>query len=170
MSGDIELVGSFADEHECIHGVEALRGSKIQPARVFTPFPSEHLTEALGYGRSPVRKIVLAGGITGVLTGIALTVGTSWEWNLIVGGKPVVSIPPFIIICFELMILFGGICGLLGFIFNAGLPEVGEIEGYNERFGSDRFGVVVRCPESDSGRVEALLKEAGAENVYRESA
>jgi hypothetical protein len=167
MSAEIELVGSFADEEECIHAVHALRHQGI-PFRVFSPIPSEHLLHAIGRGLSPVRAFVLAGGITGVLTGIAVTVGTSWEWNLVVGGKPVVSLPPFIIIMFELMILFGGLSAALSFFLFAGLPQLEPIPGYSERFGADRFGIAVECSAADSARIETLMREAGAEEVAHE--
>ena len=115
-----------------------------------------------------MRAFVLMGGITGVLTGLAVTVGTSWEWNLIVGGKPVVSLPPFIIIMFELMILFGGLSAALSFFFFAGLPQLDPIVGYSERFGADRFGIAVACDEADSARIEAMMREAGAEEIAHE--
>jgi hypothetical protein len=167
MAAEIELVGSFAGEEECIHAIEALKNGGIA-FRVFSPIPSEHLVHALGRGLSPVRAFVLIGGISGVLTGLAITVGTSWEWNLIVGGKPVVSWPPFIIIMFELMILFGGLSAALAFFFFARLPQFDPIPGYSERFGADRFGIAVDCDEADAGKIEAMMREAGAEEIAHE--
>jgi hypothetical protein len=167
MSAEIELVGTFADEKECVRAVEALKRSAVA-FRVFSPIPSEHLLHAIGRGLSPVRAFVLMGGISGVLTGLAVTVGTSWEWNLIVGGKPVVSLPPFIIIMFELMILFGGLSAALSFFFFARLPQLDPIAGYSERFGADRFGIAVKCEEADSAKIEAMMREAGAEEIAHE--
>ncbi len=167
MSAQVELVGSFAEEEECVHAVEVLKHNGIA-FRVFSPIPSEHLLHAIGRGLSPVRAFVLMGGIAGVLTGIAVTVGTSWEWNLVVGGKPVVSIPPFIIIMFELMILFGGLSAALSFFLFARLPQFEPIAGWSERFGADRFGVAVKCDEGDISKIETLMREAGAEDVAHE--
>lgn len=167
MSAEIELVGTFADEEGCVHGVDALKHNGIA-FRVFSPIPSEHLLHAIGRPLSPVRAFVLMGGIAGVLTGLAVTVGTSWEWNLVAGGKPVVSIPPFIIIMFELMILFGGLSAALSFFFFARLPQFDPIPGYSERFGADRFGIAVTCDEADSAKIEALMREAGAQEIAHE--
>ena len=86
------------------------------------------------------------------------------------GGKPVVSVPPFIIICFELMILFGGISAVLGFLFFARLPALEPAPRYSSRFSEDRFGLVVRCDDADAARAESILNEAGAEEVLREAA
>jgi hypothetical protein len=110
----------------------------------------------------------LIGGIAGVLTGLAITVGTSWEWNLIVGGKPVVSWPPFIIIMFELMVLLGGLAAAASFFLFARLPQFDPIPGYSERFSADRFGIAVACDEADSAKIEAMMREAGAEEIARE--
>ena len=167
MSVEIEVVGSFVEEEDCIHAVEALKRDGIK-FRVFSPIPSEHLVHAIGRKLSPVRAFVLMGGISGVLTGLAITAGTSLEWNLVAGGKPVVSIPPFIIIMFELMILFGGLSAALSFFFFAGLPQLDPIPGYTARFGADRFGIAVECSESESSRIESLMREAGAEEVVHE--
>jgi hypothetical protein len=167
MSAEVELVGSFAAEEQCVHAVEALKRDGIA-FRVFSPIPSEHLLHAIGRPLSPVRVFVLIGGILGVLTGLAVTVGTSWEWNLVAGGKPVVSLPPFIIIMFELMILFGGLSAALSFFVFARLPQFDPIAGWSERFGADRFGLAVKCDEADIARIEALMREAGAEDVVHE--
>jgi Protein of unknown function (DUF3341) len=167
MTAEVELVGTFAAEEECVHAVGALKRDGIA-FRVFSPIPSEHLLHAIGRGLSPVRAFVLMGAIAGVLTGLAVTVGTSWEWNLVAGGKPVVSIPPFIIIMFELMILFGGLSAALSFFFFARLPQFDPIPGYSERFGADRFGIAVKCDEGDIAKIESLMREAGAEDVAHE--
>ncbi len=167
MSAEVELVGTFAEEEECVHAVEVLKRNGIA-FRVFSPIPSEHLLHAIGRGLSPVRAFVLMGGIAGVLTGIAVTVGTSWEWNLVAGGKPVVSIPPFIIIMFELMILFGGLSAALSFFLFARLPQFDPIAGWSERFGADRFGIAVACEQADIAKIETLMREAGAEDVAHE--
>jgi hypothetical protein len=68
------------------------------------------------------------------------------------------------------MVLLGGIFGIAGFIFFAGLPATEIAPGYDPRFGSDRFGLVVRCDEDEAPRVVAMLKETNAEEVVREEA
>jgi|HubBroStandDraft_1064217.scaffolds.fasta_scaffold44786_3 hypothetical protein len=170
MSSEVAIVASFVDEERCAQAIESLRAARLGALRFFAPIPSEKLAEAMHRPKSWVRALVLGGGITGVLTGIAITVGTSLEWNLDVGGKPVVSVPPFIIICFELMILLGGISAVLGFLFFARLPALEPAPRYSSRFSEDRFGLVVRCDDADAARAESILNEAGAEEVLREAA
>jgi Alternative complex III, ActD subunit len=170
MSGRIEIRGSLPDEDRCAIVVEALRAGGGDDFRIFSPIPSEKIADAIGRPKSPVRLWVLLGGIIGILSGIAITVGTAMEWNLDAGGKPVVSVPPYIIICFELMILLGGISAVLGFLFNARMPALDPIGGYAPQFSADRFGIVVRCDDADAARIETMLRDAGAEEISRETA
>jgi Alternative complex III, ActD subunit len=170
MSESVEIIGAFTDDGQCAHGIRALRAAKLTDLRAFAPFPSHLIEDAFERPKSKVRAFVLTGGITGVITGLALTIGTSMEWNLVAGGKPIISWPPFIIICFELMILFGGLSAVLSFMFNAEIPAMEPARGYSSRFSEDRFGIVVKCEEADAGRVETILKDAGAEEVVREAA
>ena len=174
MSDAIALISTFASDDECAQGIEAMHHANVHDFCAFSPFPSEKIieasSEARGQGRSPVRWWVLTGGITGFLTAIVLTIGTSWEWNLNTGGRPIASIPPYIIIMFELMILFGGVSGLAGFFFHSGLPVFDPAFGYRERFGANKFGLVVHCTATEVSKLESLLRNAGAEDVTREAA
>jgi Alternative complex III, ActD subunit len=169
MSQEIRLIGSFPDDERCAHGIEKLKEVKAK-WHAYSPIPSEKIAEVIGLGRSPVRRFVLAGGIFGALSGLAVTIGTSLEWNLVAGGKPIVSLPPFLIITFELMILCGGIGGVLGFFLNNRMPVFEPKPGYSPTFSGDRFGLIVECDEADSEGFESLLREAGAEEVTRETA
>lgn len=164
----IAIISAFADDADCAHAIETLRDQKIGGLSTFSPIPSHKIEHALGRSRSPTRWVSLAGGITGVLTGLAVTIGTTYEWRLNAGGKPLLSWPPFIVITFELMILLGGIFGFGGFMFFSGVPATVAAPGYNPRFAEDRFGLVVRCDEADAGRIESILRESNAEEVVRE--
>ena len=169
---EVAVISTFDSDGECAQGILALHDAQIHDFRAFFPFPSEKIMEAVdhvrSWGRSPVRYWQLFGGITGVLTAIAITFGTSWEWNLIAGGRPIISVPPYIIIMFELMILMGGLSGLTGFFIHNRMPQFESLPGYRSRFSEDKFGLVVQCDESAAGRVESVLRDAGAGDITRE--
>ncbi len=169
MSAEVELVGAFPDEERLIHCVEQLQAAQTR-FRVFSPIPSEHINRTIYKSSSFVRWYVLLGGITGIVTAFTLTTGTSLEWNLVTGGKAIASLPPYIIIAFELMVLFGGISALASWVLLANLPTFEPLSGYRSRFSSDEFGLVVRCAEGDAPRFESMLREAGAQEITREAA
>jgi Protein of unknown function (DUF3341) len=164
----VEIISSFVAEDQCAQAIEELRAAQVVSFSTFSPIPSHKIEHAIGRKKSPVRWIVLTGGIAGVLTGLAITIGTSYEWDLNAGGKPIVSWPPFIVICFELMVLLGGIFGFLGVLGLARVPTTESAPGYDGRFGEDRFGIVVRCDDTVAPQVESMMKESGAEEVIRE--
>jgi hypothetical protein len=167
----VEVVGYFDDEEACVHAIDGMRRAGLPPARVFSPFPSVHILEALGFSRSPVRVWVLLGGISGAVSGFALTIGLSAAWYPhVTGGMPIVSVPPFVIIAFEMMILFGSLAGALGFLLHGGFPQLEAFAGYDPRFTEDRFGVVVECPANRASEAEGLLRKAGAVEVTRAAA
>jgi hypothetical protein len=174
MNSQVQLAMTFRTDEECADAINLLHQENIRDFRAFSPFMSEPIIEASqeahGLGKSYVRIWVLTGGIVGVLTAIAVTIGTSWEWNLNAGGRPIASIPPYIIIMFELMILIGGLSGVAGFFFHNRMPVFEPDPAYRTRFGADRFGLVLRCEEAEASKLDSLLREAGAEEIVREAA
>ena len=98
--------------------------------------------------------------------------GPASDWVLPVSGKPIVAIPPFTIIGFELTILFTAIhtllgLAILGIIDSFRFPIPNSAKKYT-RFQRDRFGVVVRCDEARIDEFEAIMKKNGAEEVHVE--
>jgi len=161
----VHVTGFFPNEDSCAHGVVALREAGFETPRVFLPFASEKIAEALHSRRSPVRLWVLLGGIIGCATGFALTIGLSAEYPHMTAGMPIVSIPPFVIIAFELTILFGALSGLVGFFVHGRFPRFESVPGYSPHFSNDCFGVVLSCTTANSPLAAAVLSAAGATEV-----
>ena len=62
--------------------------------------------------------------------------------ELVTGGKPLISIPPFVIIGFALTILLGALASFAGFLFLARVPSVQGIRGPEEH--DNRFVILLR--------------------------
>jgi hypothetical protein len=99
-------------------------GEGFEEITAFAPFPEHHIEHALGYGASPVRLFTLVGGLTGMATGLAFTTFTSMDWPLVVGGKPILSIPAYVIPTFEMTILFGALFTVVGVFWNMRIPDI----------------------------------------------
>jgi len=167
MAQAATVLGIFSHVDTTVRAINALRGRGLSDFSVYTPIPVDEIEEAVDHGKpvSRVRLFTLIGGLTGTATGFFLTIWSSLKWNLVTGGKPIVSIPPFVIIAFELTILFGGLCTLLGLLFLGRLPKLRRSSNYDPRFTVDRFGIEVRCPAAMAETARQVLRETGAQEV-----
>ena len=161
------ILGIFAHVDTTVKAIRDLRAQGIRDFTVYSPVPVEEIEAAVEEGRpvSPVRLFTLIGGLTGTLTGFALTIWSSLKWGLVTGAKPIVSIPPFVIIAFELTILLGGLSSLLAILVLGKLPSLRRSTTYDPRFSVDRFGITVTCPAERAEAARRCLWEAGAEEV-----
>lgn len=159
------VMGVYAYVDDAAEAVRALRQSGIRDLRVFSPVPYHEIERALEQGPSIVRWVTFGGGVLGFTGGMSLAIFTVIAYPLVIGGKELVSVPPFMIIAYESMILLAGIATLLGLLALCRLPEVRPAAPYDPRFGEDRIGVWVRCEGQEARRVERLLSGHGAEEV-----
>ena len=168
MSPTTEMVvGVFAHVDATVKALEELRAKGYHDLEVYTPVPVHEIEDVMERGRpvSRVRLFTLIGGLTGTASGFILTIWSAMQWGLVTGGKPVASIPPFVVIAFELTILFGGLSTVLGMLLLGGLPRLWPSPAYDPRFSNDRFGVAVRCAPGRGPSVSAILQASGAEEV-----
>jgi hypothetical protein len=165
----VNVLGIFAHADTTLRAIQGLRAKGFSDLKVYTPVPVEEIEEEMDGIRplSKVRLFAVVGGLLGMATAFFLTIWTSLKWELITGGKAPVSIPPFIIIVFELTILFTGLSTLIAVLILGRLPQTKPSPTYDPRFTVDRFGVAVACPVEKAEAVGAMLSSAGAEEVRR---
>ena len=165
----VNVLGIFAHADTTLRAIQGLRAKGFSDLKVYTPVPVEEIEEEMDSVRplSKVRLFAVVGGLLGTATAFFLTIWTSLKWELITGGKAPVSIPPFIIIAFELTILFCGLSTLIAVLILGRLPQIKPSPTYDPRFSVDRFGVAVACPVEKAEAVGAMLSSAGAEEVRR---
>jgi molybdopterin-containing oxidoreductase family membrane subunit len=163
------VLGSFREENQTVSAIEALEKSPWELDRVHSPFPSHRIKDALKLKRSRVGYFTLAGGILGFFTGFALATYTATQWNIIVGGKPVVAWIPFLIVGFEFTILFAVLGNVIGLVTQARLPEFESLKTYDPRFSGDHFGIVASCAEGEQRKLMDFLTKMGGEAKALES-
>ncbi len=159
------LLGIYDLPGKTAGAVTQLRGRGYTDIETYAPAPFPEVEDAVDPKPSRVRLFTLIGGLTGVVTGYAMTIWMANDWQIMIGGKPFSSIPPFTIIAFELTILFGGLLTVLGLFVFGKLPKFKLDSAYTARFSAEEFGVVVRCRERDVQEIDALLREHGATEV-----
>jgi len=163
VSADQGIIGTFARPAEAARAIRVLRAHGFDDVRAAMPAPFPEVVAALGKPRSPVGFMALPGAVFGIACGVALTVLTSLSWRLVTGGKPIVSVPPFVVITFELAILLGALANLGAVLlgtWHGGRMSVFPAPG---SFNGDRIGVVALGGERSVA--ERILRESGADEV-----
>jgi len=164
------ILGVFAHVDTTVRALEELKAKGYHDLTVYTPVPVHEIEDVVERDRpvSKVRIFTLLGGLVGLASAWILTAWSALKWNLLVGGKPPIGLPvspPYIIIMFELMVLFGGVATVIGMVLLGRLPKVRSSPSYDPRFTNDRFGVAVHCAAERSVSVREILRAAGAEEV-----
>jgi len=159
------ILGVFDMPGKTAAAIDQIRGRGYTDIVTYAPAPFTEVEDAVDPKPSRVRLFTLIGGLAGVTTGYAMTVWMANNWQLVIGGKPFSSIPPYTIIAFELTILFGGLMTALGLFVYGRLLRYEKDELYDTRFSAEDFGVVVTCQSRDVPELESLLRQHGAMEV-----
>jgi hypothetical protein len=141
----VGILASYEYLDSTVDAIEGLRKAGFDEVKAYTPYPDHHIEHALGYGQSPVRVWTLVGGLTGAAAGLAFTSWTSLDWPLVVGGKPMISIPAFVPIIFEMTVLFGALSTVVGLFVLSRIPNIKPAVVYDPEFTAGRYGVYVEA-------------------------
>lgn len=166
----VEPVKAVYKHLDCLlTGIRDLKAAGFNDLTVMTPFPRHEVEEMLYEGRpSPIRWFTLFGACFGATMAFSLTSMTHANWPMILpGGKPVISVPPFMIITFEGTILWGSLFTLIGMLLMTRLPATNlpkEVE--DPRFSADCFGIVLqKVGAHDAAKIKSILSHSGAIEV-----
>ncbi len=163
MPSEKQVLGLFKDETLAAAAIESMAGYPWQLRSVNSPFPSERIMKAMRVGKSKVGYFTLAGGIIGFLSGIGLAAYTSLQWSLIVSGKPVVALIPYLIVGFEFTVLFAVFGNIVGLMTQTRLPEFRSISTYDPKCSGEHFGVLASCAEGQQEALLAFFQEKGGQ-------
>lgn len=159
------VLGVFSYLDLTVKAIKKLKDEGFKNLRVFSPMPNHEIEDAVGAPESIVRFFTLFGAMLGAACGVGFTVLTSTSWPLPVSAKPIVSLPPYTVIIFELTILMGALATLLGLLVNSRLRRNAPINMYDPRFSEDKFGIMVTCDKNNVKKVEEILNSHGAEEI-----
>lgn len=134
------LMAEFDSVTDVVKAAEKVREAGFTKTDAFSPFPIHEMDEALGIKRSILSYLIFAGGIMGLLSGLALQWYThAWDYPIIVAGRPHFSLPAFIPPTYELTILFAAFVAVFGMLLLNGLPQP-----YHPVFNVPRFNLASR--------------------------
>jgi hypothetical protein len=157
------LVAAYRHVDAATEAIRKLKEMGEDDFTVYSPVPNHEVMDAVGHPVSPVRIWTLAGGLTGCVTGFAMSLWMSYDYPVVVGGKPLGSVLPYVVIAFELTILFGALSTIAGLVVHSiwGFRPA----AYDPRFSDDHIGLFVPCRAERRIEVEHVLKSSGAVDV-----
>jgi hypothetical protein len=158
------LMAEFDSAQELVAAAHRTHDAGYNKIDAFSPFPIEGLAEAIGFHRNRVPFVVLVGGIIGGLSGYLLqyyVAAITYPTNI--GGRPYHSWPSFIVVTFEMTILFAGLSAVFGMLALNGLPmpyhPVFNVPEFTKASENGFFLVVFSSdPKYDDARTHEFLK------------
>lgn len=158
------ILAEFDSPESIMHAAEKVRDAGYQKWDVHTPYPLHGMDAAMGLPDSRLGWIVLVMALTGLSAGAGLIIWANGiEYPIIIGGKPPISIPSMVPICFELTILFSALGCFFGMLGLNQLPRHNHPVFESERFkgfSTDKFFISVEAadPKFDVARTRAFLE------------
>jgi hypothetical protein len=168
MEHEEQVLAGYLAEFDSVDAIlaaaEKVRDAGYRRWDTHSPFPIHGMDDAMGIRPTILPWIVAAGGVLGMLGGLALEVFTnSIDYPFLISGKPLVSLPAFIPVIFECTILVASFTAAFTMLVLNKLPMLYNPLFKSERFRrvtNDRFFVVIDAtdPNFDERQTEQLLR------------
>ncbi len=162
------FIATFDNEHDTMDAIHASRAHNYKIVDVYGPYAVHGVEDAMGLAPSRLPWIVFAMGLAAAAFKVWFEFWTTAvDWPINVGGKPFNSLPAFVPVTFEVMVLGAGVTAVLAFLIvcrlypgkRAVLPTGGVTD--------DRFAVVLEQTDStfDPVEVERLFRQHHAVGI-----
>jgi hypothetical protein len=166
------IAAEYEYPEQLLEAAAAAREAGYRTMDAYSPHPIEGLDDAIGVRPSRLGWAVLAMGILGAVVGFGLQYyGNALYQPLNIGGRPLNSWPNFIVITFEVTVIFAAFtAGLLMFARN-GLPRpyhsIFNTPGF-ERASRDRYFLCIETADErfDAADTRAFLEATKALAVH----
>jgi hypothetical protein len=154
------LMAEFETPEQLLVAAERTFDAGFRNIDAYSPFPVEGLADAIGFRKTFVPLVVLCGALLGTMSAYLLQYWINViAYPLNIGGRQMHSWPAFIIVSFELTILFGGITAVVGMLALNGLPLPYHPVFNSSRFegaSRDRFFLCIEAVDPKFDRQETL--------------
>jgi hypothetical protein len=166
------VIAAFADADALTAAARDMRRRGYSRMDAFSPYAVKGLAkEVLGMRKTRLPFVVLAGGIIGALFAYGLILySVEIDYPVNVGGRPLHSWPPFIVIAFEAGILGAAMAGFIGVLAANRLPQYYHPVFNAETFTYARGGkfyllIEAADPKFRKTAVKGQLTKLGAQTV-----
>ena len=157
------MVAEFAEPEPMLKATRTLR-EEGWLVELHSPFPVKGMKQALGFHERTVPHAFVIGGAIGAVSGFLIQAYANWAYPLDIGGRPLIAVPAFMMIVFELMVLGSVLTGLATMFVRNRLPRLHHPLFDAARFhlaSDDRFFVSLALDGCDEGKARAALARMG---------
>ena len=165
-----QMLGLFREEEAVANATERLQQEGVSQEQVEILTDSPYPEGAFGEKEAKHKLYVFpfVGALLGLSVAILLTTATQAAYPMVTGGKPILSLPPMVIISYEGMMMGAILFTVLGIFFESRLPNL-KAGLYDPRITEGYIGVSVEVPEGKTASVQQILRSAGAVEVLGEA-
>jgi len=119
------LMAEYETAEALVAAAQAAHDAGFRAIEAYAPYHVEGLAEAVGFHRSRLPAVVLAGGLVGGLGGYFLQwYAAARSYPIEVGARPLHSWPMFVPVTFELTILAAALTAFCAALAANGLPRL----------------------------------------------
>jgi hypothetical protein len=169
----VAVMAEFTDVQTVTLAAQRIRDDGYTQWDVHSPFPIHGMDSAMGIRGTILPWLVLGAGLTGMALGLLMQwYMNAYDYQYFISGKPLMSLPAFIPVMFEMTILFAALAAVFGMLLLNRLPMLYNPLLKHRRFRrvtSDRFFIVIGSadPKFDEAHTTRLLQSLGASAIER---
>jgi hypothetical protein len=162
------VVGFFEDEQDILEVTRAVRAAGLKIVDVYAPYAVHGLDRVMGLEPSRLPLVCFLLGLFGAAFKVWFEFWTSaTDWPLNVGGKPFNSLPAFLPVTFEVMVLFAGVSTVIAFFIVRRFWPGKKAFVFDPAVTNDRFVLVLEETDAafDQTLVRRLFRQYNAARV-----
>jgi hypothetical protein len=118
------LLAEFETPEALLAATQRAQKAGYRDLDAFTPFPVYEIFPMLRLRDRRVLWLGLFGGIFGFCLALGMQLFTNWDYPINVGGRPLYALSAFMVVCFELTVLFAALTPAVGMLALNGLPRL----------------------------------------------
>ncbi|MCK5165999.1 MAG: DUF3341 domain-containing protein [Rhodospirillaceae bacterium] len=169
------VFGLFADFEQAFEVVAGIRkyevpGITVDDVRIKSPIEHPEIEDVLGERPTNISKWAFGGGLFGLVFGFFFLAGAQANFTVQPqGGKPVITIPSNLVLAYEMLILFGVLATLAGFIIGARLMRK-RGPFYDRAVSLDQIGIVIEMvDDTQRQQIRDLFAKHRVIDVFEET-
>jgi len=165
------IIAEFDSPVAILQAAEKVRDAGYRRWDTFTPFPIHGMEKVMGLKNSLVGWVSLAMGAGAFLSVVGLIwFANAFDYPLIVGGKPMFSVPMTFVPSYIMMIMGAAVGSLVGMLALNQLPRLHHPLFGNKRFAlatRDKFFLAIGAtdPKFSETETRKLLEEIGGAHI-----